>query len=142
MKRKDSGKKKSASVEVIEEKDRTEEEFEKAIDPDLSDLDQSLSQPSDATEQARPATSIMQDYAIRNMLVFADAAVAKDPDGVFDVLARNFDSPGWVSYWLRKVGHGDKARYAKGRDLVEYIRKVAHELHGDLKDIGKPKARW
>lgn len=145
MKKKDSGKKKaggSIGLEVTKEKDLTKEQFEKATDSDSPDPDQVLSQPPDTTEPVRPAISRMQDYRIRDMLVFADAAVAKDPDGVFDVLARNFETPGGVSWWLHRVGHGEKAQYAKGRDLVEYIRKVSHELHRDLKDIGKPKARW
>jgi hypothetical protein len=145
MKKKDSGKKKaggSIGLEVAKEKDRTKEQFERPTDSDRPGPDQVLSQPPDTTEAARPGISLIQDYRIRDMLVFADAAVAKDPDQVFDVLARNFDTPGGVSWWLHKVGHGDKAQYAKGRDLVEYIRKVSHELHRDLKDIGKPKARW
>ena len=145
MKKKDSGKKKaggSIGLQVTKEKDLAEEQFEKATDSGSPDPNGVLSLPPDTTEPARPAMSRMQDYRIRDMLVFADAAVAKDPDGVFDVLARNFDTPGGVSWWLQRVGHAEKAQYAKGRDLVEYIRKVSHELHRDLKDIGKPKARW
>ncbi len=76
------------------------------------------------------------------MLVFADCAVQKNPDGVFDVLARNFESTGALSWWLHRIGHGDKTIYVKGRDLVEYFRKISHELYRELREIGKPVARW
>lgn len=145
MKKKDSGKKKHGKImrmEVLKGNLRNDHGLEEAGDANRPDADQSLSQSPEATAPDQPTTSRMHDYWIRTMLIFADAAVAKDPDEVFDVLARNFDSAGNLSWWLHRVGHGDKAQYAKGRDLVEYIRKVAHELHRDLKEIGKPVARW
>lgn len=90
-----------------------------------------------------PQISRLQDYAIKNLLVFADCAVQTDWWGVFDVLARNFDNSGFLSYWLNKVGYGHLTPYSKGKDLVDYIRKVAHEIHRDIKaSIGKPIARW
>ncbi len=145
MKKKDSGKKKHGKImgmEVIKGNRRKGHGLEAARDADRPDEDKSRSHSPVTNAPDQPMTSRMHDYWIRTMLVFADAAVAKDPDGVFDVLARNFDSAGNLSWWLHRVGHGDKAQYAKGRDLVEYIRKVAHELHRDLKEIGKPVARW
>ena len=86
--------------------------------------------------------SRIQQYWISIMLVFADCAVQNNPDGVFDVLARNFDSPGTLSWWLHRIGHGDIAKYTKGKDIVDAIRKVAYELYRDLREIGKPVARW
>ncbi len=86
--------------------------------------------------------SLVQKYSILSMLVYADCAVKLSPDNIFDVLARNFDSPGLLSWWLHRIGHGDKAKYAKGRDLIEYIRKIANELYRDLKNVGKPVARF
>jgi hypothetical protein len=84
-----------------------------------------------------------QQYAIRNLIVFADCAVQKDESGVFDTLARNFDSNGFLSYFLSKSGYGHLTPYGKGRDLIDYIRKVAHEIHRDMKkSIGKPIPRW
>lgn len=82
-------------------------------------------------------------YSVRNAYVLADVAVQKSPEGVFDVLARNFDNPGFLSYWLDRVGHGDKRQLLKNKDLIDYIRVVAHRLYRDLaKEIGRPIARW
>jgi hypothetical protein len=89
-----------------------------------------------------PQMGRIQQYWISTMLIFADCAVQKNPDGIFDVLARNFDSPGALSWWLQRIGHGDMAKYTKGKDIVDAIRKVAHELYRDLRDIGRPVARW
>ena len=90
-----------------------------------------------------PAMSRAQDYAMRNLLVFADCAVQEDESGVFDVLARNFDSTGLMGYWLNKVGYGHLTQYAKDRDLVQYIRKAAHQIHRHMKrTVGKPVTRW
>ena len=84
-----------------------------------------------------------QRSAIRTMLVFVDCVVQKDESGVFDTLARNFDSNGFLSYFLNKIGYAHLTPYGKGRDLIDYIRKVAHEIHRDMKkSIGKPIARW
>ena len=86
--------------------------------------------------------SKVQTYSILSMMVFADCAVQKDPYGIFDVLARNFVDNGFLSWWLNRIGHGDKTKYAKGRDIVDYIRKIAHELYRELKEVGKPIARF
>ena len=94
------------------------------------------SKPSPAPQIGR-----IQQYWISTMLVFADCAVQNNPDGVFDVLARNFDSPGALSWWLYRIGRGEMAKYTKGKDVVDAIRKVAHELHRELREIGKPVAR-
>lgn len=82
-------------------------------------------------------------YNVRNAYLLADVAVQKSPEGVFDVLARNFDNPGGLNYWLDRVGHGDKKQFLKGKDLIDYIRVVAHRLYQELaKEIGRPVARW
>jgi hypothetical protein len=94
------------------------------------------------TQDTLSNVSLVQKYSILSMLVYADCAVKLSPDEVFHVLARNFDNPGLLSWWLHRIGHGDKAKYAKGRDLIDYIRKIAHELHRDLKNVGKPVARF
>lgn len=84
-----------------------------------------------------------QQYVLRNMLVLCDCCVQASPDGIFDVLARNFSDTGALMWWLRKVGKFHVAELVKGKDLVDAIRKAAHELYRDLKkEIGRPVARW
>lgn len=83
-----------------------------------------------------------QKYAVRTMLTFADCAVQKDAEGVFDVLARNFASAGELSWFLIRINHKDKIKYGKGKDLIDYMRVISRELFRDLKAIGKPVARW
>lgn len=86
--------------------------------------------------------SKLQIHSILTMMIFADCAIQKSPEGIFDVLARNFPDVGFLSWFLNRIGHNEKTKYAKGRDLVEYFRKVAHELYRDLKEVGKPVARF
>jgi hypothetical protein len=82
-------------------------------------------------------------YSMRSAYLLADVAVQKSPEGVFDVLARNFDNPGLLNYWLDRVGHGDKKQWLKGKDLIDYLRIVAHRLYRDLsREVGRPVARW
>jgi hypothetical protein len=110
-----------------------------------SPVDDSESRQGKGLSEALPAPTMgrAQDYAMRNLFVFADCAIQKNESGVFDVLARNFDSTGLMSYWLNKVGYGHLTRYAKDRDLVQYIRKAAYEIHRHMKKaVGKPVARW
>jgi hypothetical protein len=97
---------------------------------------------SGMTQDTLSNISLVQKYSIISMQIYADCAVKLDPEEVFHVLARNFDSSSLLSWWLHRIGHGDKAKYAKGRDLIEYIRKIAHELHRDLKNVGRPIARF
>ncbi len=89
-----------------------------------------------------PQIGRVHGYWIARMLIFADCAVQQSPDAVFDVLARNFESTGALSWWLYHIGRGEIAKYTKGKDIVDAIRKVAHELYRDLREIGKPIARW
>lgn len=90
----------------------------------------------------RPQLGRLQQYWISTMLIFADCAVQKSPEGVFDVLARNFEHTGALSYWLWRIGHGDKVQYVKRKDIVDAIRKVSAELHRDLsREVGRLVAR-
>ncbi|MGO9121111.1 MAG: hypothetical protein ACLQPD_26300 [Desulfomonilaceae bacterium] len=89
-----------------------------------------------------PAMSLSQKYTLLSIQTFADCAVQKSPDEIFDVLARNFADNGALSFWLHKVGHGHLTTYAKGHDIVDYIRKTSHELFKAMKYVGKPIARW
>ena len=86
--------------------------------------------------------SLAQKYTLLSIQTFADCVVQQSPDGIFDVLARNFGDNGALSFWLHKVGHGHLTTYAKGHDIVDYIRKTSHELFKAMKDVGKPIARW
>ena len=43
-------------------------------------------------------------YAIRSLVTLCDCCVQKSPDGIFDVLGRNFVDTGGLMWWLRKVG--------------------------------------
>lgn len=82
-------------------------------------------------------------YFIRSMLVFADCCLQRTPEGIFDVLGRNFDSPGFMAWWLNRIGKGHFVSLVKGKDMVDAVRKVAHELHRELKhEIGRPVPRW
>ncbi len=79
-----------------------------------------------------------QSYWISTMKIFADCAVQENQQGVFDVLARNFDTSGHLSWWLWRIGHADKCKYTKRKDIVDAIRKVSSELYRDLRqDIGR-----
>ena len=87
--------------------------------------------------------SRIQHLWIATMLIFADCSVQKSPEGIFDVLARNFEDTGALSWWMWRIGYGDKTKLLKGKDIVDVIRKVAHLLYRDLKKgIGRPVARF
>ena len=87
--------------------------------------------------------SRIQHLWIATMLIFADCSVQKSPEGIFDVLARNFEDTGALSWWMWRIGYGDKTKLLKGKDIVDAIRKVAHLLYRDLKKgIGRPVARF
>jgi hypothetical protein len=84
-----------------------------------------------------------QQYVLRNMLVLCDCCVQSSPDGIFNVLARNFNDTGGVMWFMRKIGKSHIADLLKGKDVVDAVRKAAHELHRELKgEIGRPVARW
>jgi hypothetical protein len=90
-----------------------------------------------------PPMSLAQKYTLLSIQTFADCAVQKSPEAIFDVLARNFGDNGALSFWLHKVGHGHLTAYAKGHDIVDYIRKTSHELFRAMKeDVGRQVARW
>jgi hypothetical protein len=87
--------------------------------------------------------SRVQDNALRNLLVFADCCVQTGPEGVFNVIARNFDNVGALGWWLQRVGKGELLPRTKGKDLVDAIRVISHTLYRQLRDeIGKPVPRW
>jgi hypothetical protein len=82
-------------------------------------------------------------YAIRSLVTLCDCCVQKSPDGIFDVLGRNFVDTGGLMWWLRKVGKPHVAEQIKGKDVVDAVRKAAHLLFPELKaEIGRPVARW
>lgn len=83
-----------------------------------------------------------QQYAVRSMVILCDCCVQNSPDGVFDVLARNFDTVTALMWWLRKIGKGHLVRRVKGKDVVDAVRNAAHDLNRELKvEIGLPVAR-
>ena len=87
--------------------------------------------------------SRIQHLWIATMHIFADCSVQKSPEGIFDVLARNFEDTAALSWWLWRIGYGDKTKLLKGKDIVDAIRKVAHLLYRDLKkEIGRPVVRF
>ncbi len=95
--------------------------------------------------QAHTALHIgrIQGYWIATMKIFADCAVQNTQEGIFDVLGRNFESSGELSWWLWRIGHADKCKYTKRKDIVDAIRKVSAELHKDLRrDVGRQVCRW
>lgn len=84
-----------------------------------------------------------QQYFIRAAVILCDCSVQRSPDGIFDVLARNFGDLGLLTWWLRRVGKAHLVDLVKGKDLVDAVRKVAHALHRELSGvIGRPTARW
>lgn len=114
-----------------------------AVVEKLRSAAQEIGQDAESKRKEIADSGRLQDHCFRNLLVFADCAVQADRCGVFDVLARNFDNHGTLSDWLNKVGYSGMSGYARGRDLIDYIRIVAHEIHEDMKkSIGKPVARW
>ncbi len=87
--------------------------------------------------------SLQQQHTIRRMVILCDCSVQRSPEGVFDVLARNFPDVGELRWWLIKIGKPHLAELIKRKDLVDAVRKAAHELHKELESvIGKPLARW
>jgi hypothetical protein len=84
-----------------------------------------------------------QQYAVRSTLILCDCCVQRSWEGIFDVLGRNFNDTGGLMWWLRKVGKTHVAEHVKGKDVVDAVRKAAHELFRELKaEIGRPVARW
>lgn len=101
------------------------------------------STPEEEAIQSVPQMSRIQRYWIGTMLVFADCSVQKSPDGIFDVLARNFEDTGNLSWWLWRIGHGEMTQHLKGKDILDASRKIAHELYKHLKtEVGRPSARF
>jgi len=101
--------------------------------------------PVDVQSEPQPAPKMgrIQKYWIGTMLIFADCAVQDSPEAIFDVLARNFEDTGALSWWLWHIGYGDKTKLLKRKDIVDAVRKVAHLLYRDLKkEIGRPMARF
>ncbi len=98
---------------------------------------------TDAPPKEAPAMSRLQDNFLKSLLVFADCVVQTNASGVFDTLARNFADKPMLNYWLFRVGYGHLSDYTRNKDIVDAIRKVAYELHRDMKkNIGKAVARW
>ncbi len=98
---------------------------------------------ADAPPKEKPAMSRLQDNFLKSLHVFADCVVQPNASGVFDTLARNFADKPMLNYWLFKVGYGHLSKYIRNKDIVDSIRKVAYELHRDMKKtVGKPIARW
>ncbi len=87
--------------------------------------------------------SLQQQHTIRRMVILCDCSAQASPEGVFDVLARNFPEVGELRWWLIKIGKPHLAELIKRKDIVDAVRKSAHELHKELKEqIGRPVARW
>ena len=87
--------------------------------------------------------SLNQQYAIRNAVVLCDCCVRATPEGIFDVLGRNFADTAALMWWLRRIGKGSVAETVKGKDIVDGCRKAAHMLGGQLKnEIGRSVPRW
>jgi len=94
-------------------------------------------------EQKTNPMSRPQFYTWATAWTLADAAVQKDAEGVLDVISRNFENAGWLSLWLQKIGHGDKVKLGRKKDMYDYFRLVANALYRDLKrEIGRPVSRW
>ena len=132
----------SAEGKVIEES-LTEDVSEEAAQSETPGLETTGT--SSDEQQAHPTPSIgrIQGYWISTMKIFADCAVQTNEQGVFDVLGRNFETSGDLSWWLWRIGHADKCKFTKRRDIVDAIRKVSAELHRDLsRDVGRRVARW
>jgi len=86
---------------------------------------------------------LSHQYAIRSVVTLCDCCVQKSPEGVFDVLGRNFVDTGGLMWWLRRVGKPHVAEQIKGKEVVDAVRKAAHLLFRELKqEIGRPVARW
>ena len=86
---------------------------------------------------------LSHQYAIRSVVTLCDCCVQKSPDGIFDVLGRNFVDTGGLMWWLRRVGKSHVAEQIKGKDVVDAVRKAAHLLFRELKaEIGRPVPRW
>ncbi len=74
--------------------------------------------------------------------ILADAAIQQDASGVYDVLARNFQDSGMLSWFLHRIGHADMTKLGRRKDLFDYLRLVSNALHRELKrDLGRPVAR-
>jgi hypothetical protein len=84
-----------------------------------------------------------QQNITRFAVILCDCCVQRGPDGVFDVLGRNFPDTGSLAWWLRRLGKGHLADLVKRKDIVDAIRKVSHDLFQELRaEIGRPIARW
>ena len=76
-------------------------------------------------------------------VILCDCCVQRSPDGIFDVLGRNFPDTGSLAWWLRRLGKGHLADRVKRKDIVDAIRKISQDLFRELKgEIGRPVARW
>jgi hypothetical protein len=122
----------------------TEDVSEEPAQCETSDLEVTEVPPSENQHpNPTPAIGRVQAYSIVTMKIFADCAVQTNAQGVFDVLGRNFETSGALSWWLWRIGHSDKCKYTKRKDIIDAIRKVSAELHKDLsRDVGRRVSRW
>lgn len=125
------------------EESLTEDVSEEIIQSKTLDLETTSISPEEQQARLTPSIGRIQGYWISTMKIFADCAVQTNEQGVFDVLGRNFETSGDLSRWLWRIGHVDKCKYTKRRDIVDAIRKVSSELHRDLsRDVGRRICRW
>jgi hypothetical protein len=132
----------SAEGKFIEES-LTEDASEEIAQSLTLDVETNGTSPDEQQAHPNPAIGRIQGYCISTMKIFADCAVQTNEQGVFDVLGRNFETSGELSWWLWRIGHADKCKYTKRKDIVDAIRKVSAELHRDLRrDVGRRVCRW
>ena len=121
----------------------TEDVSEEAAQFETPGLETTDTSPDEEQTRLTPSIGRIQGYWISTMKIFADCAVQTNEQGVFDVLGRNFETSGDLSWWLWRIGHADKCKFTKRRDIVDAIRKVSAELHRDMsRDVGRPVVRF
>ena len=121
----------------------TEDTSEEVGQCETPDSETTGASPDEQQTHPTPSIGRIQAYWISIMRVYADCAVQTNEQGVFDVLGRNFETSGELSWWLWRIGHHDKCKYTKRKDIVDAIRKVSAELYKDLsRDVGRRVSRW
>jgi hypothetical protein len=133
-----------SDVGKVVDRPLNEDVFEEASQCQTSDLETAdVASPDNQQVNSSPAIGRIQGYWLATMKIFADCAVQTNAQGVFDVLGRNFETSGALSWWLWRIGHAEKCKFTKRRDIVDAIRKVSAELHKDLsRDVGRRVSRW
>ena len=107
---------------------RTEDvEPEVHVEPETpQEIVEETTVPESETPAQRSRTPFMTQSEIWTL--YATVLECKSPDQIFDTFARTFEEKWMLAWWIHRVGLSELYSFYRSRDLVDFFRKVAHEI--------------